>query len=444
MRILYIALLIILVSFSFYLGTITGDFYPPELFLTLDSGEPAADKEGPELDDHEKAAAQAEEEKEPDLRTVKLITTGNIMATETQISQAKIGEDKYDFRPSFELIAPYLKNADLVVGDLEVAQAGPDISYANHSGYTGWPYFNSPQELSEALYDAGIDIFTLANNHALDRGYEGLMVTIDHIRGLGAETFGAYKSSEERDKPLIIEKDGINIAFIGYTYSTNYIPVPEGHEYCVNHAPYFEDIEPVLEDIRTALEHGADLVAVFPHWGAEHSHEPQPQSLRRAAEEMAAAGADLIIGGHPKWIQPIEWFFNETADGSQRATLAVYSQGSFLTHQYEGDGHNSIYNEFSLLLDIDLTKNYDTGEAWISGVDYEISWTHRGWQHRVLLLSDIFSASPEDYKLSESRVDRFKDIYETSTEVIERYGHPSDMEKALAISERYFDRANEN
>ncbi len=441
MRILYIVLTIVLVTISFYIGSVTGDSYPPEMFLISNGEESAVDKDSPGLNDEENAPEEAEEEKIPDLRTVKLITTGNIMATETQISQAYIGEDKYDFTPSFEFIAPYLQNADLVVGDLEVAQAGPDITYANRSGYTGWPYFNSPQELSEALYDAGINIFTLANNHALDRGYEGLMVTIDHLRGLGAETFGAYKSREERDSPLIIDKNGINIAFIGYTYSTNYIPIPEGHEYCVNLVPYFEDIEPVIEDIQAALDHGADLVAVFPHWGAEHSHEPEPQSLRQAAEEMAAAGADLIIGGHPKWIQPFEWFFNETEDGSQRATLAVYSQGSFLTHQYEGDGHNSIYNEFSLLLDIDLTKNYDTGETWISDVNYDLSWTHRGWQHRVLLLSDIFAASPEEYNLSQSRVDRFKDIYDISIEVVERYEHPADMERAMAISESLFDRA---
>ncbi len=445
-HIYFFTLFIIAVLFSFYIGTVTGDTYPPNTLLTLTSGEPAEHNDS-SADDFEKEPVQeAEEKPEPDLRTVNLITTGNIMAAETQISQAKTGVDQYDFTPSFEFIAPYLQSADLVVGDLEVAQAGPDIASAGWgvSGYTGFPEFNSPQELSEALYGAGINVFTLGNNHALDRGLEGLMVTIDHIRSLGAKTIGAHKSWEERNSPLIINENGIKIALLAYTYGTNGIPVPEGHEYCVNLVPDFADITPVLEDIQAARENGADLVAVFPHWGAEHSHEPQPQRLRQVAEELAAAGADLIIGGHPKWIQPIEWFFNETEDGAERAALAIYSQGSFLTHQYEGDGHNSIYSEFSLLLDLELTKNYDTGEAWISDVDYEVSWTHRGWQHRVLLLSDIFAASPEEYNLSESRVDRFKDIYETSIAVVESYGHPGDMERVISISDRLFDKAFDN
>lgn len=429
-RFFYVAISVVLIVLSFYAGKQAAAIIPPkDLFnrSTADHGNNNTDTEN-DLELIEVA--------KPDLRTVNLITTGNIMATETQINQAKIGDDQYDFSPSFEFIAPYLKTADLVVGDLEVAQAGPDIAYAGIKGYTGWAYFNSPQELSEALFNAGINVFTLANNHAMDRGLEGLMITIDHIRSLGAETFGAYKNQEERDKILIIEINGINIAFIGYTYSTNGNPIPGGHEYSVNLSTDFLDITHLIKDIQAARASGADIVAVFPHWGAEHSHEPQPQRLRQVAEEIAAAGADLIIGGHPKWIQPFEWFFNNTVDGSERASLAVYSQGSFLTHQYEGDGYNAIYSEFSLLLDIELTKDYVTGETLISDVDYEIAWTHRGWQHRVLLLSDIFAAdSPVEYNLNETRINRFKEIHKTSVEVIEMYGHPEDMKRAMSIAE---------
>lgn len=443
-RVYFIALIVILPAFFFFFGLKTGDAYPPdEIYDMVTSAIFNNEQEHDTAKEPDEDPEEPEKDPEPDLRTVNLVVTGNIMAHIPQIQQAHVGEGEYDFTPSFEIIAPYLQKADLAVADLEGMQAGPDIKSAGWgvSGYTGFPEFNAPDELSEALYDAGINVFTFANNHAMDRGLEGLMVTLDHVRGLGAYTFGAYKSREERDKQLIINKNGIKIAFIGYTYGTNGIPIPEGHEYCVNLATDFENITPVLEDIASARQKGADIVAVFPHWGsAEHVHEPQPQRLRQVAEEMAAAGADLVIGGHPKFIQPIEWFFNREEDGSERATFVIYSQGNFISNQHEA-ANNTPYVEYGLLLDLDLTKNYETGETWISRVDYEITWVHRDWRHRVLPLSAVFNAAPEEYNLNESSVDRLKRIYETSIEVVERYGHPEDKARAMAIAVRLEEKA---
>lgn len=445
-RIYFLLIFILLVSLSFFVGTRVGDTYPPETVLdwaiagitSEEAGENSEEDTSPE-------EIVAEKEPEPDIRTVKLIVTGNIMAHIPQIEQAHLGDGKYDFNPSFEVIAPFLQTGDFVVADLEGMQAGPDTRSSGWgiSGYTGFPEFNAPDEFSEALYDAGVNIFTFANNHALDRGIEGLKITLDHVRNLGAETFGAYKSWDERNQLLILENNGIKVAFIGYTYGTNGIPVPEGHEYCVNLALDFSDISAVLEDIVAARQMEADIIAVFPHWGAEHTHEPQPQYLRQVAEEFAAAGADLVIGGHPKFIQPFEWFFNENEDGTERATMVIYSQGNFISNQHEA-ANNTPYVEYGLLLDVDLTKNYDTGQAWISDVDYEITWVHREWRHRVLPLSLVFNSPPEEYNLNEARVDRLKTVYETSQEVIDRYGHSEDQVRVISISEQLLNRAYDN
>jgi len=446
-RIYFLVLFILLVSISFFIGTKAGDAYPPDtvtewalstLLSNNQTDEPQETEPVPEI-------IEEEPEPEPDIRSLKLVVTGNIMAHIPQIEQAYVEDGKYDFSPSFEIISPYLQAGDFTVGDLEGMQAGPDIISAGWGvrGYTGFPEFNAPGELSEALYDAGINVFTFANNHALDRGLEGLKITLNHVRGLGAHTFGAYKSKEERDTPMILESNGISIAFIGYTYGTNGIPVPPGHEYCVNLAPDFNDITPILDDIQSARQAGADIIAVFPHWGsAEHAHEPQPQRLRQVAEELASAGADLVIGGHPKYIQPAEWFFNEGENGLERATFAIYSQGNFISNQHEA-ANNTPYVEFGLLLDIDLSKNYDTGDAWISDVDYEITWVHREWRHRVLPLSAVFNAPPEEYNLNENRVERLKNIYRESIDVVNRYGHLEDMKRAMSIAERYLIEAYE-
>jgi poly-gamma-glutamate synthesis protein (capsule biosynthesis protein) len=439
-RINFLVLFIVLISVSFFFGKVAGESFPPGKLLDLVFTE-AAESGLPETDEDEQ---DPEEESGADLRTVKLIAVGNIFPHLPNIEQAHLGDGKYDFNPTFEYIAPLLQTADLVVGDLETAQAGPDIVFWGYSGYTGYPLFNSPQELTVALRDAGVNLLTLGNNHALDRGYDGLMASLDHIRGLGIKTFGAYKSPEERDKILIVEQEGIKIAFIGYTFSTNGITIPEGHEYCLNFAPGFEDLTPIIDDINKARDNGADLVAVFPHWGEnEYASEPSPQYYREVASELAAAGADLIIGGHPKFVQPIEWFFNDRGDGTERATFAVYSQGTFLSNQHY-PANISPFVEYHLLVDLDLTKNMDTGETWISGADYEITWIHRNWRHRILPLSEVFAGSPDDFNLTESKVEELKSWHQRNVESAEAYGHLEAKAKALALSDYLFNKANDN
>ncbi len=432
-RITFLILGLVLVVLAFWGGTALGEMFP--IFET--APDTAAEESVVEIVD------EPEEEEEifnPDLRTASLVAVGNIMAHTPQIEQAHIGDGEYDFSPSFEYIAPYLQPADLAIADLEVSQAGPDISFWNYSGYTGFPLFNAPQELSVALRDAGIDAMTLANNHAMDRGYDGLQITIDHLGSLGIETFGAYKSREERDTPTIVDLNGIEVALIGYTYSTNGIPVPDGHDYAVNITEEFRDTEPVINDINQARLAGADLVVVFPHWGAEHTTEPQPGYLRDAAYEMAAAGADLIIGGHPKYIQPLEWFFFENPDGTERASLAVYSQGNFISNQHYP--HNlSPHVEYGLLLDFELTKSMDTGKAWISGVDYEITWVHRAWRHRILPLSEVMTGNPDTYNLTSSKVDELESWRQRIIDVIDLYGYSDEKSRAMALANALLDEA---
>jgi poly-gamma-glutamate capsule biosynthesis protein CapA/YwtB (metallophosphatase superfamily) len=433
-RIYYIGIALILAVIFFLIGIKAGLVYPPEVLFGQHPNQE-------EIMENEVEDNQEEENDEPDIRTIKLIAAGNIFPHIPQIEQAHIGDGMYDFTPSFEYIAPYFKKADLCIADLETAQAGPDISFLGNKGYTGFPLFNSPQELSVALKEAGVDLLTLGNNHALDRGLDGLMVSLDHLRSLGIKTFGAYKSPEEQDTILIIENDGIKIAFIGYTFSTNGIPVPEGHEYCLNYAPGFEDLTEIIADIQKAEEFGADIIAVFPHWGDnEYAQEPQPQRLRDVARELAVAGADLIIGGHPKFVQPLEWFFNELPDGSERATLAIYAQGTLLSNQHY-PANISPRVEYHLLLDVDLTKNMDSGEAWISAVDYEITWIHRLWRHRILPLSIVFEESPENFNLNEAQVEELKNWHQKTIEASEAYGFKEDKVKAISIAGKQLEKA---
>lgn len=436
-RFALIGSLLILGGLFFFIGFKAGGHFPAPALNRFFKSESAAEEEQELLLDE----IEEEEIYEPDLRTINLIALGNIFPHEPNIKQAHMGDGVYDFTPTFTAISPLIQAADLAVADLETSQAGPDVLFWGYKGYTGYPLFNSPQALSEALYEAGVGILTLGNNHALDRGYEGLMVSLDFLRSLGIKTFGAYKSPEERDTPLIIEEDGIKIAFIGYTFSTNGIPVPDGHEYCLNYAPGFDNYQPVIDDMDKAKEMGADLIAVFPHWGdSEYASEPSPQYYRQVAEALAAAGADLIIGGHPKFVQPIEWFFNEDEEGGERATFAIYAQGTFLSNQHY-PANVSPFVEYHLLLDLELSKDMETGKAWLSDVDYEITWIQREHRHRILPLSEVFASSPERFNLSASKVEELKSWHQRNVDAAEAYNYQEGKAKALEISRHRFKEA---
>ncbi len=410
--------------------------------FSLSASTPSADniKENEEQAHKENITLEPdpEPEPEPDLRSSQMVVVGDITAHIPQISQAENPDGSYNFNPSFEIIAPYLQAADLAVGDLETCQAGPDIRSLGWgvSGYTGYPEFNAPDQFAEALQAAGFDALSFANNHTLDRGYDGVVRTLTHVRSLGIDTFGSYKSWEERNSPLIIDIDGLKIAFLGYTYGTNGIPVLEGHEYSVNLVTDFNDISQIIADIKTARDNGADLVAIFPHWGQMYVSEPQPQRLREVAAELAAAGADLILGGHPHYIQPVEWFFNQNEDGRERATLAVYSLGNFISNQNRRFDHiTSPFVEFGLMLDIEIIKDMDNDKAWISDVDYEITWVNIDWRHRIIPLNELFAGMPEDYNLSAAQVEDLKLWDQRNREVVEAYGHSEDLERVRTISE---------
>ncbi|MEW5783494.1 MAG: CapA family protein [Bacillota bacterium] len=360
-----------------------------------------------------------------EIRTASLVSVGGMYPHDVNLNEAYLGGGNYDFSPTFEYIAPYFQAADIAMVNLETMQAGPDINYMGVSGYTGHVVediftFNAPIELSKALKEAGVNMYVAANNHSMDRGLSGLKATLENVRDLGFITTGAYLSREERDTPDLIDINGIKVAFISYTFSTNGLPIPEGHEYSVNFAPFFEDISPVIADIESARAAGADIVTVLPHWGDEYVHEPT-QRVRDIARELAEAGADIVLGGHPHVLQPLEWIYVENRDGSTRPTLVVYSTGNFFSNQHYPALDTDMV-EYGLLLNIELAKNVDDGSAWINEVNYEIFWSHFAWRHRLLVLSEVFEQGPERYNISTSRLETLKDRYRKNMGIVELYG----------------------
>jgi poly-gamma-glutamate synthesis protein (capsule biosynthesis protein) len=213
-----------------------------------------------------------------------------------------------------------ISGADIAVVNQETILGGDDFSYS------GYPSFNSPFEIGDALVGAGFDVVLHATNHTLDMGIEGVQNTLEYWERHPAVTvLGINKSPEDQDRIPVIEKNGIKIAMLNYTFGLNNKKLPEDMPYLVN----MLNKNKMTNDIRLAREL-ADFVIVFPHWGTEYTYAPI-KSQKELAKFFYDLGVDLVIGTHPHVLEPVEWI---EAEGGHRM-LVYYSLGNFLSYQKE-------------------------------------------------------------------------------------------------------------
>jgi hypothetical protein len=244
---------------------------------------------------------------------LKLVFTGDIMGHDTQIASAlATGEPGYDYKPCFQYLRPYLQEADLVIGNLEVTFAGEP--------YKGYPAFSTPDELAADLKWAGFDILINANNHALDRGQKGLVRTIEVLEQEEIVQTGTFSDPESRADyyPLVVEKKGIRIALLNYTYGTN--GIKDRPPSIINRI----DKAQIREDMQKAHTALPDFILVTMHWGNEYQLTESSQQQELAAY-LFELGADAVIGSHPHVIQPIR--------GDGAGNLVVYSLGNLISNQ---------------------------------------------------------------------------------------------------------------
>ena len=225
------------------------------------------------------------------------------------------GNGVYDFTPIYKSLADDIGAADIAYINQETVLGG------DHKGFSGYPDFNTPSDMAQSLVSLGFDIVNGSNNHALDMGTEGLLNSLDYWSEFEDEVVftGAFKSQEHRDTIPVIERDGIMVSFLTYTYGTN-AHVREA-SYQVN---YF-DPDLITDDIKRAQEI-SDFVVVASHWGTEYEMSPNDMQLEYA-QLMADLEVDAVIGSHPHVIQPVEWV--EGATGHQ--TLVAYSLGDVVS-----------------------------------------------------------------------------------------------------------------
>lgn len=293
-----------------------------------------------------------------------LMAVGDIMMHSPQIKAGQT-KDGYNFSPFFKEVQPILSQGDVVIGNLETTLSGPKL------GYAGYPLFNSPDPLADAIKKAGFTFLTTANNHSLDYREYGLVRTIEQLERVGLPSTGTSRTLEERNQIKVIEKNKIKIAVLAYTYGTNGIPRPNGKEYMVN--VWNEEL--AQQDVLKAKQMGVDLIIVALHYGGEYQPLPNNQQ-RKIADQLFSWGADIILGSHPHVLQPYEWREVLTEDGELKKGFVIYSLGNFISNQ------RTVPRDIGGILKLKIVKKLENTQ--IEEVSFIPTWVHVYWKNRKL------------------------------------------------------------
>jgi poly-gamma-glutamate capsule biosynthesis protein CapA/YwtB (metallophosphatase superfamily) len=282
-----------------------------------------------------------------------LLFIGDIMQHIPQIESAldkETGTYRYD--SCFKFISGVISSANLAIANLEVTLGGKP--------YSGYPNFSAPDSLIPALQRAGIDALVTANNHSCDRGLKGLTRTVTVLDSLGIPHTGTYKDQNSRDtlNPLILERNGIILALLNYTFGTNGIPVPK---------PTVVDLidtSQIRLDYNKARRMGVDEVIIFFHWGEEYTPEPV-QNQKDLAAYCHRLGIRIVIGSHPHVIEPM---VAQKDSLGNIAEMTVYSLGNFISNQRDRYKNGGALFTLTLKREVDIVRLINPG--------YILAWVH--------------------------------------------------------------------
>jgi len=291
------------------------------------------------------------------------------------------------------------------VANLETRLAGAG------AGYSGYPLFNSPSELAFALKSAGVDLAATANNHSLDMGWDGIVATLDRLDDAGLKHMGTYRSAAEKKIPLIVQINGIKVAFLNYTANLNGLTPPEEHkDYAVN----MLDPDVVAQDAMTARMWGAEIVIAMLHYGNEYERQASEEQID-LSQQVLSRGVDVILGSHSHTVQPIAHVVQYT---SWKVTdkYVAYSLGNFVSSQ------RWRYSDCGLIAYIHIEKRGQ--RASVTGVSYLPVYVQRSTaeakvKYRILpVLPGVVPLT--DVSLTQAEKDRMAQVWEETRQLIFR------------------------
>ena len=354
---------------------------------------------------------------------VSISAVGDVMMHNPQIN-AYYQNDNYDFTHNFEKIAPYIRQSHISIANLETTFGG------KARGYSGYPMFNSPDELADALAWAGFNVISTINNHTMDTGIKGLLRTLEVLGSKELSVVGT-KSTVEEESFIIKDVNGIKVGITAYTYETprfgtfktlNGIKVPKEAEDLIDSFSYQyfeEDLLKIKDRIDLMRDKGAEIIVFCVHWGQEYQRTPNSYQTQMA-KKLSDYGVDVIFGSHPHVLQPIEIIQSEE---SQTKTLVAYSLGNFISNQ-RFETVNNRYTEDGMIVTVEFKKDLNTNEISLNNVLYMPTWVHRYQEagrlrYEVLpVLEFIDSEENNSFNLSKETLWRIKNSKTNTLELL--------------------------
>ena len=317
--------------------------------------------------------------------TATVLSTGDILMHGKVINSGKQDDGSYNFDSIFQYVKSYSQAADFSVANLETTLCGTDNGYA----YAGNPKFNCPDAIVDSLKGAGFDMLLTANNHADDTSLVGYKRTLNVVREKGLDTLGTYLSADEQ-KWTIEEVNGIKIGMVCYTYSDgfsqngypllNYNEVGENgilNYFTYDKLPeFYTQLQGYLDEMKAA---GAEATVVYLHWGEEYKWKTGegPNANQTAmAQKLCDMGVDVIVGGHPHVVQPVDLLTSGT--DAEHKTIVLYSMGNAVSNQRKEEMQQSEptgHTEDGVLFCVTFAK-YSDGSVCVDSAELIPTWVN--------------------------------------------------------------------
>ena len=415
---IFIPLLLILII------AVVGIFYIPKIEkLLLNSKSKEENLNIDNIDSDKKESENVEIENKSNTKSIEIVAAGDFLIhKEILDTQYNAETDSYDFKNTVQYVKNYLSDANLTIANLEGTLSGIE-----NYGYSGYPSFNAPDDLADAMKWIGVDVVNNMNNHSLDRDVRGFNRTRSVLVDKGFDVIGT-RADTTKDRYIIKEVEGIKIGIVSYSYSMT----AEGGARGLNGAVIPQELYPLMntfredtldsdlqemkEQIADMRNKGAEVVVFYMHWGDEYELEPNATQLKMA-KFLANEKVDIIFGTHPHSLQPIDIIKSE--DGNSE-TAVIYSMGNFLSSQRTERIQNP-YTEDGVIVSVKLSKNLDTNEIKLDYPTYIPTWVN--WYEKDgKLFYEVVPAtiSDADYLTEEGKI-RVVESFNRTKGIIEQY-----------------------
>ncbi len=299
----------------------------------------------------------------PTIRNFSLCAAGAIQLDANALASLNDKEAGYRF--------DYLLGAlgDAMQSDLTIATLRNSIIPSKETSST-----NMPKELLSALKSAGIDAVNLGHLTGLNAGVDGLAETKNSIASADMTPFGLFTSAEEKSNAVMGSANGVNIGLLSYmndlaSAGKNQL---SGDERSYAYAPL--EVDDIKRDIQALREKGAEVVIVSLCWGKSNATAPT-KTQRETAQQIADAGADIILGTNPQAVFSVEVITAQRGDGKYHPVLCAYSMGNLFTYDRENRANLS-----GILLRADVQYDPAAGTVAFDNLTYSPTYC---WRDKV-------------------------------------------------------------